>query len=139
MTEPEPTADAPATDDTPAAEAPPEAAAADTAVTDTPGQTGDVPAEDAAEPSGLVFSDDLANDKALAAEAARMANISRTAQLSIAQIMAGLEENPAPSAGPAPAPEAPQHDSTDDDEDDEPQDTIPQALGRGVWKRLARS
>ena len=56
--------------------------------------------------AGLVFSDDLANDKALAAEAARMANISRTAQLSIAQIMAGLEENPAPSAGPAPAPEA---------------------------------
>lgn len=110
-----------------------EAAAADTAVTDTPEQTGDVPAEDAAEPSGLVFSDDLANDKALAAEAARMANISRTAQLSIAQIMAGLEEDPAPSAGPAPAPEAPQHDSADDDEDDEPQDTIPQALGRGVF------
>lgn len=117
----------------PAAEAPPEAAAADTAVTDTPEQTGDVPAEDAAEPSGLVFSDDLANDKALAAEAARMANISRTAQLSIAQIMAGLEEDPAPSAGPAPAPEAPQHDSASDDEDDEPQDTIPQALGRGVF------
>ena len=132
-TEPEPTADAPAADDTPAAEAPPEAAAADTAVTDTPEQTGDVPAEDAAEPSGLVFSDDLANDKALAAEAARMANISRTAQLSIAQIMAGLEENPAPSAGPAPVPEAPQHDSAADDEDDEPQDTIPQALGRGVF------
>lgn len=110
-----------------------EAAAADTAVTDTPEQTGDVPSEDAAEPSGLVFSDDLANDKALAAEAARTANISRTAQLSIAQIMAGLEENPAPSAGPAPAPEAPQHDSADDDEDDEPQDTIPQALGRGVF------
>lgn len=124
VTEPEPTADAPAADDTPAA---------DTAVTDTPEQTGDVPAEDAAEPSGLVFSDDLANDKALAAEAARMANISRTAQLSIAQIMAGLEENPAPSAGPVPAPEAPQHDSADDDEDDEPQDTIPQALGRGVF------
>ena len=132
-TEPEPTADAPAADDTPAAEAPPEAAAADTAVTDTPEQTGDVPAEDAAETSGLVFSDDLANDKALAAEAARMANISRTAQLSIAQIMAGLEEAPAPSAGPAPAPEAPQHDSAADDEDDEPQDTIPQALGRGVF------
>lgn len=110
-----------------------EPAAADTAVTDTPEQTGDVPAEDAAEPSGLVFSDDLANDKALAAEAARMANISRTAQLSIAQIMAGLEEDPAPSAGPAPAPEAPQHDSAGDDEDDEPQDTIPQALGRGVF------
>ena len=133
VTEPEPTADAPAADDTPAAEAPPEAAAADTAVTDTPEQAGDVPAEDAAEPSGLVFSDDLANDKALAAEAARMANISRTAQLSIAQIMAGLEENPAPSAGPAPVPEAPQHDSAADDEDDEPQDTIPQALGRGVF------
>lgn len=133
VTEPEPTADAPAADDTPAAEAPPEAAAADTAVTDTPEQTGDVPAEDAAEPSGLVFSDDLANDKALAAEAARMANISRTAQLSIAQIMAGLEEDPAPSAGPAPASEAPQHDSAADDEDDEPQDTIPQALGRGVF------
>lgn len=131
-TEPEPTADAPAADDTPAVEAPPEAAAADTAVTDTPEQTGDVHADDAAEPSGLVFSDDLANDKALAAEAARMANISRTAQLSIAQIMAGLEEDPAPSAGPAPAPEAPQHDSADD-EDDEPQDTIPQALGRGVF------
>lgn len=123
-TEPEPTADAPAADDTPAA---------DTAVTDTPEQAGDVPAEDAAEPSGLVFSDDLANDKALAAEAARMANISRTAQLSIAQIMAGLEEDPAPSAGPAPASSAPQHDSADDDEDDEPQDTIPQALGRGVF------
>ena len=61
-----------------------------------------------------------------------MANISRTAQLSIAQIMAGLEENPAPSAGPAPAPEATLHDSSDD-EDDEPQDTIPQALGRGVF------
>ena len=132
-TEPEPTADAPAADDTPAAEAPPEAAAADTAVTDTPEQTGDVPAEDAAEPSGLVFSDGLANDKALAAEAARMANISRTAQLSIAQIMAGLEENPAPSAGPAPSSAAPQHDSAADDEDDEPQDTIPQALGRGVF------
>ena len=38
-----------------------------------------------------------------------------------------------PSAGPAPAPEAPQHDSAADDEDDEPQDTIPQALGRGVF------
>ena len=133
-TEPEPAADAPAADDTPAAEAPPEAAAADTAVTDTPDQTGDAPAEDAAEPSGFVFSDDLANDKALAAEAARMANISRTAQLSIAQIMAGLEEDPAPSAGPAPAPEAPQHDSAaDPDEDDEPRDTIPQAIGRGAF------
>ncbi|WP_288691487.1 peptidoglycan DD-metalloendopeptidase family protein [uncultured Gemmiger sp.] len=133
-TEPEPAADAPAADDTPAAEAPPEAAAADTAVTDTPDQTGDAPAEDAAEPSGFVFSDDLANDKDLAAEAARMANISRTAQLSIAQIMAGLEEDPAPSAGPAPAPEAPQHDSAADaDEDDEPRDTIPQAIGRGAF------
>ena len=133
-TEPEPAADAPAADDTPAAEAPPEAAAADTAVTDTPDQTGDAPAEDAAKPSGFVFSDDLANDKALAAEAARMANISRTAQLSIAQIMAGLEEDPAPSAGPAPAPEAPQHDSAaDPDEDDEPRDTIPQAIGRGAF------
>ena len=133
-TEPEPAADAPAADDTPAAEAPPEAAAADTAVTDTPEQTGDAPAEDAAEPSGFVFSDDLANDKALAAEAARMANISRTAQLSIAQIMAGLEEDPAPSAGPAPAPEAPRHDSAaDTDEDDEPRDTIPQAIGRGAF------
>lgn len=133
-TEPEPAAGAPAADDTPAAEAPPEAAAADTAVTDTPAQTGDAPAEDAAEPSGFVFSDDLANDKALAAEAARMANISRTAQLSIAQIMAGLEEDPAPSAGPAPAPEAPQHDNAaDPDEDDEPRDTIPQAIGRGAF------
>ncbi len=133
-TEPEPAADTPAADDTPAAEAPPEAAAADTAVTDAPDQTGDAPAEDAAEPSGFVFSDDLANDKALAAEAARMANISRTAQLSIAQIMAGLEEDPAPSAGPAPAPEAPQHDSAADaDEDDEPRDTIPQAIGRGAF------
>ncbi|WP_455489030.1 peptidoglycan DD-metalloendopeptidase family protein [Gemmiger sp.] len=133
-TEPEPAADAPAADDTPAAEAPPEATAADTAVTNTPDQTGDAPAEDAAEPSGFVFSDDLANDKALAAEAARMANISRTAQLSIAQIMAGLEEDPAPSAGPAPAPEAPQHDSAaDTDEDDEPRDTIPQAIGRGAF------
>ena len=133
-TEPEPAADVPAADDTPAAEAPPEAAAADTAVTDTPEQTGDAPAENAAEPSGFVFSDDLANDKALAAEAARMANISRTAQLSIAQIMAGLEEDPAPSAGPAPAPEAPQHDSAaDPDEDDEPRDTIPQAIGRGAF------
>ena len=133
-TEPEPAADAPAADDTPAAEAPPEAAAADTAVTNTPEQTGDAPAEGAAEPSGFVFSDDLANDKALAAEAARMANISRTAQLSIAQIMAGLEEDPAPSAGPAPAPEAPQHDSAaDPDEDDEPRDTIPQAIGRGAF------
>ena len=133
-TEPEPAADAPAADDTPAAEAPPEAAAADTAVADTPDQTGDAPAEDAAEPSGFVFSDDLANDKDLAAEAARMANISRTAQLSIAQIMAGLEEDPAPSAGPAPAPEAPQHDSAaDPDEDDEPRDTIPQAIGRGAF------
>ena len=133
-TEPEPAADAPAADDTPAAETSPEAAAADTAVTDTPDQTGDTPAEDAAEPSGFVFSDDLANDKALAAEAARMANISRTAQLSIAQIMAGLEEDPAPSAGPTPAPEAPQHDSAaDTDEDDEPRDTIPQAIGRGAF------
>ena len=133
-TEPEPAADAPAADDTPAAEAPTEAAAADTAVPDTPDQTGDAPAEGAAEPSGFVFSDDLANDKALAAEAARMANISRTAQLSIAQIMAGLEEDPAPSAGPAPAPEAPQHDSAaDTDEDDEPRDTIPQAIGRGAF------
>lgn len=124
-TEPEPAADAPAADDTPAA---------DTAVTDTPDQTGDAPTEDAAEPSGFVFSDDLANDKALAAEAARMANISRTAQLSIAQIMAGLEEDPAPSAGPASAPEAPQHDSAaDPDEDDEPRDTIPQVIGRGAF------
>lgn len=98
-----------------------------------PAGTEPEPTADAAEPSGLVFSDDLANDKALAAEAARMANISRTAQLSIAQIMAGLEENPKPSAGSAPAPEAPQHDSAADDEDDEPQDTIPQALGRGVF------
>ena len=125
--------DVPSTPELPEPAEKAEAAAADTAVTDTPKQTGDVPAEDAAEPSGLVFSDDLANDKALAAEAARMANISRTAQLSIAQIMAGLEENPAPSAGPAPAPEAPQHDSAADDEDDEPQDTIPQALGRGMF------
>lgn len=133
-TEPEPAADAPAADDTPAAAAPPEAAAADTVVTDAPDQTGDAPAEGAAEPSGFVFSDDLANDKALAAEAARMANISRTAQLSIAQIMAGLEEDPAPSAGPAPAPEAPQHNSAADaDEDDEPRDTIPQAIGRGAF------
>ena len=69
-------------------------------------------------------------------EAARAANISRTAQLSIAQIMAGLEESPAPapSAAPAPAPAAPQPDSAaDTDEDDEPQDTIPQTLGRGAF------
>ena len=59
-----------------------------------------------------------------------MANISRSAQLSIAQIMAGLEENPAPSAGPAPAPEAPQHDSAADDEDDAPQDTISALSGK---------
>lgn len=45
----------------------------------------------------------------------------------------GWRRTPRRLPGPAPASEAPQQDSAADDEDDEPQDTIPQALGRGVF------
>lgn len=69
-------------------------------------------------------------------EKARAATISRTAQLSIAQIMAGLDENPAPpaeDAPPQPEPAVPAPDSGDDEPDDEPEDTISQKLGRGAF------
>ena len=86
--------------------------------------SGDTPADEAKDtPADDIDPDDTPEEKA------RAATISRTAQLSISQIMAGLEENipdvPA-EENAAPAPDA---DDTAD-EDDEPDDTIPQKLGR---------
>lgn len=133
----------PETDAEPAAEKPAEIAETEKPAADEPAADAPAQTDDASASSGFVFYDDLENDKALAAEAARAANISRTAQLSIAQIMAGLEEapksEPTPPAALAPAPAAPQPAEPaapaedTDDEDDEPKDTIPRIIGRGAF------
>lgn len=65
-------------------------------------------------------------------EEQRVSDITRTAQLSIQQIMAGLDEDTAP----AETPREPQPEPTDDTDADtdatDDADTLPQMLGRGV-------
>ena len=64
---------------------------------------------------------------------ARADTIARTAQLSIAQIMAGLADTPAEDTPDAPPAEP---DSTEEDTEEEPADTLTQKLGRGVTGML---
>ena len=64
---------------------------------------------------------------------ARADTIARTAQLSIAQIMAGLADTPAEDTPDAPPAEP---DSTEEDAEEEPADTLTQKLGRGVTGML---
>ena len=86
--------------------------------------SGDTPADEAKNtPADDIDPDDTPEERA------RAATISRTAQLSISQIMAGLEENIPDVLAEENAAPAPDADDTAD-EDDEPDDTIPQKLGR---------
>lgn len=65
-------------------------------------------------------------------EEQRVSDITRTAQLSIQQIMAGLDEDAAPAEAPnEPQPEPAADADTDTDTEDDT-DTIPQMLGRGA-------
>lgn len=64
---------------------------------------------------------------------ARADTIARTAQLSIAQIMAGLADTPAEDTPDAPPAEP---DSPEEDTEEEPADTLTQKLGRGVTGML---
>lgn len=96
-------------------------------LTDAPADenvSGDTPADEAKDtPADDIDPDDTPEEKA------RAATISRTAQLSISQIMAGLDENISDVPAEENAAPAPDADDTAD-EDDEPDDTIPQKLGR---------
>ncbi|WP_455502320.1 peptidoglycan DD-metalloendopeptidase family protein [Gemmiger sp.] len=113
-----------AQDDTPDEPAP-EADKADVPAADPP-PADETPDADAEDNAGDTDPEDSPEEEA------RAANISRTAQLFIAQIMAGLSDTPEPPAEkPAPAP-APDTDTADDAEDDEPEDTLQQKLGRGA-------
>ncbi len=146
--EPAEQADAPDEAAHEAAEAP---AAADTA--DAPDAATETPAEEppaAPEEPEAAASHDPAEldeyafdeEEDTPAKRERAANISRTAQLSIAQIMAELDEKSAdsepapttPEPAPQPADTGTDADSTDtDDSDDEATDTIPRMLGRGAF------
>lgn len=98
------------------------------------------PADTAAEASDPAALDKCAfnesPDKDTPEQRERTASISRTAQLSIAQIMAGLEDNPQPvPALPADADtdSLPADTGDTDDAEDEPEDTISQKLRRGAF------
>lgn len=108
----------------------PDAAPADTA--DTADTTAE--ASDPMTPDEYAFSE--SDDEDTPEQRERTANISRTAQLSIAQIMAGLEDNPPPAPVPTSNAETdslPADTEDTDDADDEPEDTISQKLSRGAF------
>ena len=61
-----------------------------------------------------------------------MSDITRTAQLSIQQIMAGLDEDTAPAETPSEPQPEPEGDTDADTDAKDDADTLPQMLGRGV-------
>lgn len=65
-------------------------------------------------------------------EEQRVSDITRTAQLSIQQIMAGLDEDTAPSETPREPQPEPADDTDADTDATDDADTLPQMLGRGV-------
>ena len=129
------TAEADDTDKTPDT-ATAEAEGADQMPDAAPADTADTAAE-ASDPAALdkcAFNE--SPDKDTPEQRERTASISRTAQLSIAQIMAGLEDNPQPApALPAGADtdSLPADTGDTDDAEDEPEDTISQKLRRGAF------
>ena len=96
-----------------------------------PAEPAATPAHDPAELDEYAFDE----EEDTPAKRERAANISRTAQLSIAQIMAELDEKAAAEQPPEPpTPPPPADTGADaDDTDDEPSDTIPRILGRGAF------
>ena len=111
------------TDETAAAEPAPE----DTAPEDAASAEPEQPVPDADEAAANATEEDAPEKKA------RADTIARTAQLSIAQIMAGLADTPAEDTPDAPPAEP---DSTEEDTEEEPADTLTQKLGRGVTGML---
>lgn len=65
-------------------------------------------------------------------EEQRVSDITRTAQLSIQQIMAGLDEDTAPAETPSEPQPEPAGDTDADTDAKDDADTLPQMLGRGV-------
>lgn len=65
-------------------------------------------------------------------EEQRVSDITRTAQLSIQQIMAGLDEDTAPAETPSEPQPEPEGDTDADTDAKDDADTLPQMLGRGV-------
>lgn len=123
-------------DETAAAEPVPE----DTAPEDTASAEPEQPAPDAGEGAANAPEDAPQEDSPeedAPEKKARADTIARTAQLSIAQIMAGLADTPAedtPNAPPA-EPDSTEED-TEENTEEEPADTLTQKLGRGVTGML---
>ena len=108
-----------------------ETAAAEPAPEDTACAEPEQPVPDAAEAAANAQED--ATEEDAPEKKARADTIARTAQLSIAQIMAGLADTPAEDTPDAPPAEP---DSTEEDTEEEPADTLTQKLGRGVTGML---
>lgn len=104
-----------------------ETAAAEPAPEDTACAEPEQPVPAADEGAANATEEDAPEKKA------RADTIARTAQLSIAQIMAGLADTPAEDTPDAPPAEP---DSTEEDAEEEPADTLTQKLGRGVTGML---
>ena len=125
------------TDETAAAEpAPEDTAPEDTAPEDTASAEPEQPVPDADEGAANAPQDAPEEDSTeedAPEKKARADTIARTAQLSIAQIMAGLADTPAEDTPDAPPAEP---DSTEEDTEEEPADTLTQKLGRGVTGML---
>lgn len=120
------------TDETAAAEPAPE----DTAPEDAASAEPEQPVPDAGEGAANAPQDAPEEDSTegdAPEKKARADTIARTAQLSIAQIMAGLADTPAEDTPDAPPAEP---DSTEEDTEEEPADTLTQKLGRGVTGML---
>lgn len=109
-----------------------EAAAAEPAPEDTASAEPEQPVPDADEGAANAPEEDSTEEDA-PEKKARADTIARTAQLSIAQIMAGLADTPAEDTPDAPPAEP---DSTEEDTEEEPADTLVQKLGRGVTGML---
>lgn len=137
---------APETPEVPAAEP---SAAPETPERPEPAETADAPAADGggttaspAELRAYEFAETAPDESDAPPEEseekrARAATISRTAQLSIAQIMAGLEDAPPEQTPPAPdshdaQPTEPDTADSETDED-ESEETLPRKLGRGAF------
>lgn len=108
-----------------------ETAAAEPAPEDTACAEPEQPVPDADE--GAANAQEDATEEDAPEKKARADTIARTAQLSIAQIMAGLADAPAEDTPDAPPAEP---DSTEEDTEEEPADTLTQKLGRGVTGML---
>lgn len=114
-----------------------EAAAAEPAPEDTASAEPEQPAPDADEGAANAPEEDSTEEDSTEEDSpenkVRADTIARTAQLSIAQIMAGLADTPAEDTPDAPPAEP---DSTEEDTEEEPADTLVQKLGRGVTGML---